>query len=124
MWAELVELLTVVETWAFARQADEIWSDEERAAFIYFIAANPEAGAVIPGTGGIRKVRWSIEGRGKRGGARVIYFFYKRNAPIYLLMVYSKNIRENLSQQEKKQLRQEAAKIRRTIVGHREGRPQ
>jgi mRNA-degrading endonuclease RelE of RelBE toxin-antitoxin system len=115
MRADVVELVTVVETSAFSKQASEIWTDEERDAFVYFIAANPEAGAVIRETGGVRKVRWSAQGRGTRGGARVIYFFYNRNAPIYLLMAYSKSVREDLSRKEKKQLRDEVAKLKKAL---------
>lgn len=65
---------TVAETSIFIRYAAEIWSEAERQDFITFIAANPDAGAVIRGSGGCRKVRWSRAGTGKRGGARVIYF--------------------------------------------------
>jgi hypothetical protein len=62
---------TVAETPVFVRYADEIWSSDERQQFISWIAVNPEAGDVIPGSGGCRKVRWSSSGHGKRGGARV-----------------------------------------------------
>jgi hypothetical protein len=117
MWAEPIELVTVVESSAFTKQAGEIWNDEERDGFVFFIAANPEAGAVIPETGGVRKVRWGTHASGKRGGARVIYFFYNRNAPIYLLMAYSKSVRENLSPREKKLLRNEAVKIKQAFKG-------
>lgn len=114
MLGEGVELVSVVETSAFSSQADEIWSDEEREEFVNFIAANPEAGRVITDTGGVRKIRWAIAGRGKRSGARVIYFFYNRTAPIYLLMVYSKNVRQNLSPRDKKLLRAEVAKLKKS----------
>ena len=59
---------------------------------------NPSAGTVIPATGGIRKIRWAIEGRGKRGGARIIYFFHNLDMPLFLLTAYAKNQREDLSQ--------------------------
>ena len=62
--------ITVAETQAFARSAEKIWSEEERAELVYHVAHNPEAGDVIPGTGGIRKLRWARPGGGKRGGAR------------------------------------------------------
>jgi hypothetical protein len=109
MWNELI---TVAETLTFMRQVANIWSDEEREAFVDFIAKNPEAGDVIPETGGVRKVRWRMQGRGKRGGTRVIYFFYHRDAPIYLLMVYAKGARENISPEAKKLVRQFAARIK------------
>lgn len=65
---------TVAETPIFIRYASEIWSEIECQEFITFIAANPEAGAVIRGSGGCRKVRWSRAGIGERGGARIVYF--------------------------------------------------
>ncbi len=64
---------TVVETPTFRKQADKIWSEEEHLDFISYIAAHPDAGAVIPGTDGARKIRWSNDGSGKKGGVRVIY---------------------------------------------------
>ncbi|MDZ4056055.1 MAG: DNA-binding protein [Polynucleobacter sp.] len=65
---------TVAETPIFQKYASDVWSDIERIEFINWIANNPDAGDVIPGSGGCRKVRWSSAGQGKRGGARVIYF--------------------------------------------------
>jgi hypothetical protein len=65
---------TVVETPIFQRYANGIWTQLEREKFINWIALNPEAGDLIQGSGGCRKVRWLTSGRGKRGGARVIYF--------------------------------------------------
>jgi hypothetical protein len=113
--ADLVELVTVVETSAFTKQAAKVWSNEELDDFIYYIAANPKAGDLIPETGGVRKVRWSTSGSGKRGGARVIYFFYDRNAPIYLLMAYSKRTQENISPEAKTILREIAAAFKREL---------
>src|SRR5262245_43907184 len=83
-------LITVAETPLFIRQAEAAWDEAEREAFVDFIAANPEAGDVIPDTGGVRKIRWARGGSGKRGGARVIYFFHAASRPLYLLMVYAK----------------------------------
>jgi hypothetical protein len=80
---------TVAETPIFIRYASEIWSDVERQEFITFIAANPEAGAVIRGSGGCRKVRWSRPGIGKRGGARIVYFV-AMDEVVWLLIVYTK----------------------------------
>ena len=80
---------TVAETPIFIRYASEIWSEVERQEFITFIAANPEAGAVIRGSGGCRKVRWSRPGIGKRGGARIVYFV-AMDEVVWLLIVYIK----------------------------------
>jgi hypothetical protein len=94
--------VTVVETSLFLRQAEGVWNDEERQALVDFIARNPESGDIIPGTGGVRKVRWSRAGSGKRGGARVIYFYHHADAPIYLLLAYAKAKREDMTPDEKK----------------------
>ncbi len=80
---------TVAETAVFQRYASEVWQEAERVEFINWIAANPEAGDVIRGSGGCRKVRWTSSGQGKRGGARVIYFNASTET-IWLLIVYKK----------------------------------
>ena len=80
---------TVAETPIFQRYSAEVWAEVEREEFVSFIAANPEAGSVIRGSGGCRKVRWSTAGQGKSGGARVIYF-NAEDATIWLLIVYKK----------------------------------
>ena len=86
---------TVAETPIFQRYAAEVWSEAERNQFISFIAANPEAGDLIRGSGGCRKVRWSTAGKGKSGGARVIYF-NSEEGTIWLLIVYEKAKFDNL----------------------------
>ena len=111
MWTRPV---TVAEVDTFLRQSKSLWTDEEKLAFVDFIARNPESGDVIPETGGVRKVRWSRQGTGKRGGARVIYFYYHADAPLYLLMVYAKARQENLSPEEKKAARAFTAALKRS----------
>jgi hypothetical protein len=106
------ELITVVETPTFMRQAESVWAAAEREVFVDFIARNPAAGDIIPETGGVRKVRWGRQGSGKRGGTRVIYCFHDRDAPVYLLMVYAKAVREDISPEAKKTLREFAARIK------------
>ena len=101
--------VTVAETPLFIRQAAAIWDDDEREAFVNFIAAHPLAGDVIPDTGGVRKIRWTRAGTGKRGGTRVIYFYHHAGQPLYLLMAYAKASRENLSADEKRVVRDLAA---------------
>ena len=86
---------TVAETPVFQRYAAELWTDAEREQFINFIAANPEAGDLVRGSGGCRKVRWSTAGKGKSGGARVIYF-NADDATTWLLIVYKKAKFDNL----------------------------
>lgn len=106
------KLITVAETPLFVRQAEKVWDEGERQAFIDFIAANPEAGDVIPETAGVRKVRWARTGMGKRGGTRVIYFYHDPARPLYLLMVYAKAQHENLTADEKRAVRKLAAVLK------------
>lgn len=89
-------MLTVAETEVFAADAKLIWSETERLEFVSWIANNPSAGDVIPGSGGCRKVRWACSGMGKRGGARVIYFNRLENGVIWLLVIYAKAVRGNI----------------------------
>jgi mRNA-degrading endonuclease RelE of RelBE toxin-antitoxin system len=98
-------LLTVIEHPTFQRQAEKIWSDEEREEFIAFMAANPQAGTVIPESEGARKVRWTMQGRGKRGGARVIYFNYSEEGQIELFAVYVKPDKDDMPASEIKRKR-------------------
>ena len=86
---------TVAETDIFKRYASEVWTEAEREEFVTWIAANPEAGAIIAGSGGCRKVRWATAGQGKRGGARVIYFLHTDEV-VWLLIVYKKAKFDNL----------------------------
>ncbi|MBI2398965.1 MAG: transcriptional regulator [Xanthomonadales bacterium] len=90
-------MMTVIETPMFLRYAAEVWSDDERTEFVDFIAAEPDAGDVVPGAAPLRKVRWSRRGMGKRGGVRVIYFLAPSEGTICLLLVYSKSKIDNLS---------------------------
>ena len=91
---------TVIETPTFQKQAAAVWSAEERHAFINFIAEYPDAGDVIPGADGARKVRWVRPGMGKRGGARVIYFHLVGDEVVLLVMVYAKAERENVKHKD------------------------
>jgi hypothetical protein len=88
---------TVIETPTFQKQADKLWSEDERLEFIAWIAANSLAGDVIPGAEGARKVRWSRSGTGKSGGARVIYFNLTEDAVVLLVAVYAKADRSNMT---------------------------
>ncbi len=93
---------TVAETPTFTRQADRLFSDEERKALIDHLAEHPLAGDEIPGTGGIRKLRFAALGRGKRGGARVIYFYGGETMPVYALLAYAKSAKTDLSPSERR----------------------
>jgi len=100
-------MYTFIETPIFQRYATDVWADDERLAFITWLANNVLAGDVIPGTGGIRKVRWSRAGMGKRGGARVIYYNQLDDGRVYLLIVYTKAKFDNLPAAFLNQLRDE-----------------
>jgi mRNA-degrading endonuclease RelE of RelBE toxin-antitoxin system len=89
-------MFTIIETPTFEADARKIWTEEERNAFFAWLAANPEIGDPIPGSGGCRKVRWSVAGSGKRGGVRVIYFTKLANGEIWLLVIYKKAVKENI----------------------------
>ncbi|MFA7291519.1 MAG: transcriptional regulator [Rhodocyclaceae bacterium] len=100
-------MYTVIETPTFVRLAGDYWKDEDRIGFINFIAGDPEAGDVVPGSGGVRKVRWGSTGRGKRGGVRVIYFNRLANGEVWLLLVYGKSVRENIPAHVLRQIKEE-----------------
>lgn len=93
---------TIAETPLFIKQAAELFSEDERKELIDFLAANPQVGDEIPGTGGVRKMRFGAKGKGKRGGARVIYYWYSDDAPIYALLAYGKNEKVDLKPDEAK----------------------
>jgi hypothetical protein len=111
--AALESPMAVVETETFLASATRLRvSEEERAALIIYLATNPEVGRVVPETGGLRKLRWAIPGRGKAGGARVIYYYHNESIPLYALDIYAKNQKTNLSAAEKKAARKTIAAIR------------
>ena len=93
---------TVDETPTFTRQADKLFSEDERRELIDYLADNPMAGDQMPGTGGVRKLRFAALGGGKRGGARVIYFYGGDRMPIYALLAYAKSARADLNPAERR----------------------
>ena len=97
--------ITVIETPEFVSAIRKLISDENRTLLVDYLAYHPTAGDLIPGTGGVRKLRWGLEGRGKRGGARVVYFYHDPDVPIFALTAYAKNERADLSQQDRNDFR-------------------
>ncbi|WKL25896.1 type II toxin-antitoxin system RelE/ParE family toxin [Sinorhizobium meliloti] len=95
-----------MKTPEFLSATRKLMNDDERGLLVDYLAHNPTAGDVVQGTGGIRKVRWALDGRGKRGGARVIYFHHDTDMPLFALTAYAKNERADLSQQDKNDFRQ------------------
>jgi hypothetical protein len=108
---------TVVELPPYLKKAEKLFSEQERDQIVLMLAENPECGEVTPGTGGLRKVRVAMEGRGKSGGARVIYFFYNETLPVYIFAVFAKNEKANLTQGERNELRKRAEVLKKG-AGH------
>jgi hypothetical protein len=84
-------VVTFIETKLFTKLVQNYFTDEEYAALQSAIMANPDAGDVIPGSGGVRKLRWGLAGRGKRGGVRVIYYLRLQQGQVWMLTLYAKN---------------------------------
>lgn len=103
---------TIAEMPEYSRRAERLLSETERQAIIDHLAAFPKAGVIMQGTGGIRKLRWSRQSAGKSGGVRVIYYFHNEQMPLYLLTVFGKGEKTNLSKAE----RNELAKLVRFLV--------
>ena len=107
--------MTVLETPGFVRDAAAAFTGEQRWEMITFLAANPEAGDLMPGTGGGRKLRWGA-GRGKRGGVRVIYYYHDASLPVFLLSVFAKNEKANLTKAEQNHMK---ILLPRLVAGYR-----
>lgn len=112
-------LPTVVETSAFTRRAEKLLSAEEYEDLIFYLARYREAGDEIPGTGGVRKLRFRAFGRGKSGGVRAIYYFYDENTPLYAVFLYGKNEQADLNSAQKKEVRTFAAAIKAAAIKKR-----
>jgi len=97
--------MEIIETSIFTRKIRELISDEEYGELQFALIQRPDSGVVIPQSGGIRKIRWSGSGRGKRGGIRVIYYWYVNEQQIYMLLAYAKNEQANLSTAQLKVLK-------------------
>jgi len=89
--------MEIVETAPFARRRDDLFDDEQFRKFEEHLVLHPTAGALIPGGNGLRKIRWSGSGRGKRGGVRVIYYFRSKTNRLFLIFGYRKNECEDLT---------------------------
>jgi mRNA-degrading endonuclease RelE of RelBE toxin-antitoxin system len=106
-------LHAVIETSVFSRCADTLLSMEDRAELIDTLARDPRAGAVMPGLGGVRKLRFAPKGRGKSGGFRVIYYVLSDDQPILALLLYGKNEQADLSPAQRKVVAELAAQMKR-----------
>jgi hypothetical protein len=101
----MAKLLTVVETPTYLSRAAKLMSEAERNAVIDMIAASPNIGVLVRGTGGLRKMRVPLEGRGKRGGGRVIYWFHSEDYPAVLLWAFAKNQAADLTSAQRARVR-------------------
>ena len=97
-------MITVAETEPFQKKIQKLLSMEEKENLISYLSEHPKAGDLIQGTGGIRKLRWAKGAKGKSSGVRVIYFFHSEIMPLYLLAMFGKNEKANITAEEKHQL--------------------
>lgn len=104
--------ITVLQLPKFKAEATELIGADGIEALAVYLIDHPDAGDVIPGSGGVRKLRWAAKGKGKRGGARIIYLYVVIAERVYLVRCYAKNVKTDLSAYEKKQLRQIAAHLK------------
>ncbi|EBJ8490270.1 addiction module toxin RelE [Salmonella enterica] len=100
-----MEYLEFVETSVFTRECKSLLTDDEYKEFQTHLLLDPEAGSIIVGTGGCRKVRWARQGTGKSSGIRAIYYYYNPAGRLYMLLVYPKSEKDSLSAAEKNQLK-------------------
>jgi len=100
-------VFSFIETKLFTRLVQEYLSDDEYRALQTLLIEQPDAGAVIPGTGGVRKLRWRAPGRGKRGGYRVVYFARVERGVIWMLTMYPKNVKDDIPAHVLRQIREE-----------------
>jgi hypothetical protein len=100
-------MISFVETKLFTRLVQEYLSDDEYSKLQQALVSDPEAGVVIRGSGGVRKLRWGVAGRGKSGGIRVIYFLRTKQGQIWMITLYAKNVAESISASVLKQIKDE-----------------
>ena len=108
---------TVVELPEFQKRCEKWLTQEEVKNIIDYLACHPESGDIMQGTGGIRKLRWAINGKGKSGGLRVIHYYHNQTAPLFLLTLFGKGEKANLSKAERNDL----AKLTKMIIKQYEG---
>lgn len=114
-----VPMLTIVETSIFARRAEKLLSSEEHEELLFYLALHPLSGDEIPGTGGVRKVRFAARGKGKSGGVRVIYYFFDEVNSLYALYIYGKNEQANPTSEQQKTFAEFAGRIKAAAKNRR-----
>jgi len=96
--------MEIIETSIFTKKIAEVISDDEYSELQWVLAINPEAGTLISGGRGLRKLRWAIPGRGKRGGLRVIYYWYSQDEKLYMMFPFKKSERDDLTKEQMRKL--------------------
>jgi len=97
-------MITIVELKNYIKRVVKFFNEDERNDIIAYLAYHPKAGDIMQGTGGVRKVRWAKDDRGKSGGVRIVYYYYDDNVPLFLITVFGKNEQANLSRAERNEL--------------------
>lgn len=97
-------MLTIVELPEFQRRAEALITELEKQSIINYLALHPHDGVIMQGTGGIRKLRWATGGKGKSGGVRVVYYVHNESMPLFLLSLFGKSEKSNLSKSERNEL--------------------
>jgi hypothetical protein len=110
-------LITVVETPEFLAATRKLLDADQKTLLISYLAAHPTTGDLMPDTGGLRKLRWALPGRGKRGGARIIYFLHSERLPLFLLTAYAKNERADLSAKDRADFKKFVKELVKTYRG-------
>ena len=113
--------ITIAELPEYIRQSAALLSDIERQEIIDYLSSYPKAGNIMQGTGGIRKLRWARGSRGKSSGVRVIYYYHDERIPLYLLTVFGKNERANLSKAERNELAKLVATLTKIALEQNHG---
>ncbi|WP_049630829.1 type II toxin-antitoxin system RelE/ParE family toxin [Cellvibrio sp. pealriver] len=111
---------TIVELPEFIQKSQGLLTDEEKRLLINHLATHPQAGDLIQGTGGIRKLRWAIQSKGKSGGARIIYYYHNESIPLFLLTAFGKNEKANISAAERNDLAKLTNLLRKYYGAHHE----
>tara|TARA_B100000745_G_C20039522_1_gene354204 strand:- start:377 stop:718 length:342 start_codon:yes stop_codon:yes gene_type:complete len=108
---------TIVELPEFQKRSSNLLKEDEKASIINYLAAHPQSGDIVQGTGGIRKLRWSAQGRGKSGGVRVVYYYHNGSIPLFLLTIFGKGEKANLSKAERNDLAKFTISLRKNYGG-------
>jgi len=121
-WIILVTMLTTVtELPEYIRRANELLNEAERKAIIDYLAVHPRSGDIMEGTGGIRKLRWARGDKGKSGGVRIIYYYHDQRIPLYLLTVFGKNEKANVTKSERNELAKLVAMLVQVALERKHG---